>query len=43
MMTKSEARKFLKKFGKDAEKTYRTFSKDFTKRFSKLQDKVSRG
>jgi hypothetical protein len=45
MINKSEARRFLKKFGKDAEKSYRSISKDLSKRFSKIQDKlpVNRG
>lgn len=40
MMTKTVALKTLKKFGKDAGKTYRIFSKDLSKRFNKLQDKI---
>ncbi|WPU66980.1 hypothetical protein [Peredibacter starrii] len=40
MITKSEAKKFFKRFSKDAGKTYRTFSKDLSKRISKIQDRI---
>ena len=40
MFNKTDAKKMLKRFSKDAGKTYRTFSKDLSKRISKIQDKI---
>lgn len=37
MFKTSETKKFLKKFGKDAEKTYKIVSKDLAKRFGKIK------
>lgn len=42
MFKSSDTKKVLKKFGKDAEKTYRTVSKDLAKRFSKIKTAATR-